>query len=268
MKLLGLIGYPLSHSFSKKYFTQKFENKGLTHDWEYELFPIESIKQLPDLLRGHPNLVGLNVTIPYKKDVMYLIDELDETAETIGAVNCIKIIDGKLKGYNTDYYGFQKSLLGLISPTSPQKESLDINSGSPFGGGGGLSLNMKALILGTGGSAKAVAYALKELKIPYQYVSRHQSAHGFTYADLDEAVMASHQLIVNCSPLGMSPNTEGCPNIPYEYLGNQHFMYDLIYNPEETTFLKRGKERGASVKNGLDMLHFQAEKGWEIWNSY
>ena len=253
MKLLGLIGYPLSHSFSKKYFTQKFENEGLTHDWEYELFPIESIEQLPDLLRGHPDFVGLNVTIPYKESVMYWLDELDQTAETIGAVNCIKIIDGKLKGYNTDYYGFQKSLLGLISP-----------SGSVDKG----SLNIKALILGTGGSAKAVAYALKELKIPYQYVSRHKSAHGLTYADLNETIMASHQLIVNCSPLGMSPNTEGCPAIPYECLGNQHFMYDLIYNPEETTFLKRGKERGASVKNGLDMLHFQAEKGWEIWNSY
>ncbi len=256
MKLLGLIGYPLSHSFSKKYFTQKFENEGLTHDWEYELFPIESIEQLPKLLRGHPNLVGLNVTIPYKEDVMNWLDELDETAEAIGAVNCIKIIDGKLKGYNTDYYGFQKSLLGLLS-LRHQGESLDEGS-----------LNMKALILGTGGSAKAVAYALKELKIPYQYVSRHKSAHGFTYADLDKAIMSSHQLIVNCTPLGMSPNTEGCPPIPYECLDNQHFMYDLIYNPEESTFLKKGKERGANVKSGLDMLYFQAEKGWKIWNTY
>ena len=256
MKLLGLIGYPLSHSFSKKYFTQKFENEGLTHDWEYELFPIESIEQLPDLLRGHPDFVGLNVTIPYKESVMYWLDELDETAETIGAVNCIKIIDGKLKGYNTDYYGFQKSLLGLICPPRPQGGSLVEGS-----------LDLKALILGTGGSAKAVSYALKELKIPYQYVSRHKSAHGFTYADLDKSIMASHQLIVNCTPLGMSPNTEGCPPIPYEYLDNQHFMYDLIYNPEESTFLKKGKERGAKVKSGLDMLYFQAEKGWEIWNS-
>ena len=256
MKLLGLIGYPLSHSFSKKYFTQKFENEGLTHDWEYELFPIDSIKLLPDLLRGHPNLVGLNVTIPYKEDVVFWLDELDETAKMIGAVNCIQIIDGKLKGYNTDYYGFQKSLLGLISLSSP------------FGGGGGLNSNIKALILGTGGSAKAVAYALKKLKIPYQYVSRHKSAHGLTYSDLNEAVMASHQLIVNCTPLGMSPNNEGCPPIPYEWLDNQHFMYDLIYNPEETSFLKKGKERGAKVKSGIDMLYFQAEKGWEIWNSY
>lgn len=252
MKLLGLIGYPLSHSFSKKYFTQKFENEGLTHDWQYELFPIESIEQLPDLLRGHSNLVGLNITIPYKEDVIYWLDELDETAEAIGAVNCIRIIDGKLKGYNTDYYGFQKSLLGLISPSSSF--------------GGGRSSDIKALILGTGGSAKAVAYALKDLKIPYQYVSRHKSAHGLTYADLNENIMASHQLIVNCTPLGMSPNTEGYPVIPYEYIDNQHFMYDLIYNPEETTFLKRGKDRGAKVKNGIDMLYFQAEKGWEIWN--
>lgn len=270
MKLLGLIGYPLSHSFSKKYFTQKFENEGLTHDWEYELFPIESIEQLPDLLRGYPNLVGLNVTIPYKESVMYWLDELDETAETISAVNCIQIVNGKLKGYNTDYYGFQKSLLGLISPPRPQRGSLDNNGGSSFGGRGGLdegSLDLKALILGTGGSAKAVAYALKKLKIPYQYVSRHKSAHGFTYDDLNEVVMASHQLIVNCTPLGMSPNTEGCPAIPYECLDNQHFMYDLIYNPKETAFLKKGKERGASVKSGLDMLYFQAEKGWEIWNS-
>ena len=249
MKLLGLIGYPLSHSFSKKYFTQKFENEGLTHDWEYELFPIESIEQLPDLLRGHPNLVGLNATIPYKEDVIYWLDELDETAEVIGAVNCIQIIDGKLKGYNTDYYGFQKSLLDLLHNPSP-KENLDI----------------KALILGTGGSAKAVGYALKKLEIPYLSVSRHISEHGLTYQDLDEAVMASHQLIVNCTPLGMSPNTDGCPPIPYEYIDYQHFMYDLIYNPEETTFMKKGKERGAKVKSGLDMLYFQAEKGWEIWN--
>ena len=274
MKLLGLIGYPLSHSFSKKYFSQKFENEGLTHDWEYELFPIDSIKQLPDLLRGHPNLVGLNVTIPYKEDVMYWLDELDETAEAIGAVNCIKIIDGKLKGYNTDYYGFQKSLL---SPPRPQRWSLDVDDSEILSKnnlevtdslfGCGRDLDLKALILGTGGSAKAVAYALKKLKIPYQYVSRHRSAHGFTYADLDEVVMASYQLIVNCTPLGMSPNTEGYPPILYEYLGNQHFMYDLIYNPEETTFMKKGKERGARVKSGLDMLYFQAEKGWKIWNT-
>jgi shikimate dehydrogenase len=254
MKLLGLIGYPLSHSFSKKYFTQKFEREGLTQDWQYELFPIETIEKFPELIQTYsssnsdsqPYLVGLNVTIPYKEAVMPFLDDLHETAKDVGAVNCIKFSEGKLIGYNTDYFGFQKSLLGLLE-------------------GDHLKGDLKALILGTGGSAKAVAYALKDLNIPYQYVSRKLSENGLTYDELNTSILKTHRLIINTTPLGMSPHTEGCPSIPYESLNETFFLYDLVYNPELTTFLKNGKSQGAKVKNGLDMLHFQAEKGWAIW---
>jgi shikimate dehydrogenase len=248
MKLLGLIGYPLSHSFSKKYFSQKFENEGLTADWQYELFPIETINAFPELLKSHPELVGLNVTIPFKEDVMQYITELHPTAKEVGAVNCIKFEGEKLIGFNTDYYGFQKSLLGLLSNEHNKRQ-------------------LKALILGTGGAAKAVAYALKNLNIPYQYVSRSASDSGLTYDEVTEGILSNHHLIINTSPLGMSPHTEGCPSIPYKYLGNQHFLYDLVYNPEVTTFLNKGIQQGAKTKSGLDMLYFQAEKGWNIWNS-
>ncbi len=251
--LLGLIGYPLTHSFSKKYFTQKFENEGLAHAWAYELWSIGSIEKLTEILRGYPNLIGLNVTIPYKESVMPYVHELDIMAKEVGAVNCIKITtkNGKqyLKGYNTDYYGFQKSLLGLL----PEG---DISI-----------LNLEALILGTGGAAKAVAYALKMLDIPYKYVSRKAMDNGLSYAELTADIINAHRLIINTTPLGMSPNTEGYPLLPYEGIGNQHFLYDLVYNPEMTAFMKRGIAQGAKAKSGLDMLYFQAEKGWEIWNT-
>ena len=251
MKLLALIGYPLGHSFSKPYFNKKFAELGLSDAWYYDAFPIENIEKFVDLLRGYPELVGLNVTIPYKQTVMQYVDKLDETAAEIGAVNCIRIESGVLTGYNTDAYGFEQSLLGLIN--APDLAHFQ-------------ALNLKALILGTGGSSKAVAYVLKKLNIPFQYVSRTRSATSLAYDDIDETTIATHRLIVNCSPLGMSPNTEGCPQLPYESIDNQHFLYDLVYNPEVTTFLKRGLAQGAKVKNGLDMLHFQAERGWEIWN--
>ena len=245
MNLLGIIGYPLSHSFSKKYFTQKFENQGLTHDWKYETFPIEGIEKLTDLLRGQPDLVGLNVTIPYKKLVIPFLDEIDDEAREIGAVNCVKIKNGKLKGYNTDVYGFEKSLLGLL-------EGQDLKA-------------LSALILGTGGAAKAAEFTLKKLEIPFLNVSRTQTNEALSYEDLDENIYKTHKLIINTTPLGMSPNTEGCPKIDFQYIDSQYFMYDLIYNPEETTFLRLGKEQGAKIKNGMDMLLLQAEKGWEIW---
>jgi shikimate dehydrogenase len=261
MKLLGLIGYPLGHSFSKKYFTQKFENEGLTHDWKYELFPIDTIDKLPDILRGlnhnsqQDKLIGLNVTIPYKEAILPYINEMDITASEVGAVNCIKIsyIAGKpyLKGYNTDYYGFQKSLLGLLDLDKSTVKTKE----------------WKALILGTGGSAKAVAYALKDLNIHYQYVSRNPINGGLTYDDLNSDSFKAYNIIVNTTPLGMSPNTEGCAPIPYQYIDSQYFMYDLVYNPAVTTFLQKGLSQGAKVKSGLDMLHFQAEKGWEIWQN-
>jgi shikimate dehydrogenase len=252
--LLGLIGYPLTHSFSKKYFTQKFENEGLMHEWAYELWSIDGIGKLPEILRGYPNLVGLNVTIPYKESVMPYVHELDITAREVGAVNCIKItiLNGKqhLKGYNTDYHGFQKSLLGLL----PE--------------GNISNLKLEALILGTGGAAKAVAYALKMLDIPYIYVSRKATNNGLSYAELTPNIISDHRLIINTTPLGMTPNTEGFPPLPYEDIGNQHFIYDLVYNPETTAFMKLGIAQGAKAKSGLDMLYFQAEKGWEIWNTH
>ncbi len=251
MKLLGLIGYPLSHSFSKPYFNKKFAEMGLSDEWHYESFAIENIEKLSDILRGHPELVGLNVTIPYKQAVMPFIDTFDESAAEIGAVNCIDIRNGHMKGYNTDAYGFEKSVLGLLN--TPNLERL-------------LNLNLKALILGTGGASKAVAYTLKKWHIPFQYVSRTRSETSLSYDDMDEKIITSHRLIVNTTPLGMSPNTDGCPPLPYEFIGNQHFMYDLVYNPTITQFLKRGLDNGANAKNGLDMLYFQAERGWEIWN--
>lgn len=258
MKLLGLIGYPLSHSFSKKYFTQKFEQEGLAQDWQYELFPIETIDEIIALIKKYSSgslelpsdltLVGLNVTIPYKEAIIPYVDVLDDTAKEIGAVNCIKIVGDKKIGFNTDYYGFQKSLLGLIGTVHHDK-------------------GLRALILGTGGAAKAVAYALQDLGISYQYVSRKRQDNGLVYDQLDESIMASHSLIINTTPLGMTPHTEGCPPIPYDYLSVNHFLYDLVYNPEITTFMKKGVKQGAKVKSGLDMLYFQAEKGWDIWNS-
>jgi shikimate dehydrogenase len=249
MKYLGLIGYPLGHSFSKPYFNNKFEALGIANEWYYETFSIENIEKLVDILRGYPTLVGLNVTIPYKLTVMSFLDKLDETAAQIGAVNCIRIENGQLTGYNTDAFGFEKSLLGLIPDLETQCQN-----------------NLKALILGTGGASKATAYILKKWRIPFQYVSRTRSETTVSYDDLDANIMKTHRLIINGTPLGMSPNTEGYPPLPYEYIDNQHFLYDLIYNPEITEFMKRGMAQGAKAKSGLDMLHFQAEKGWEIWN--
>jgi shikimate dehydrogenase len=260
MKKLGLIGFPLSHSFSKRYFNEKFAKEGLAHAWYYELFAIEKAEKMLEILRGE-NFVGMNVTIPYKETIIPFMHELDETAQAVGAVNCIKISypNGKpyLKGYNTDYYGFQKSLLGLLEVKDNDKEGSYAHELQP---------NFKALILGTGGAAKAVAYALKQLNIPYKYVSRKVVEKGLTYDDLTESVIAEYSLLINTTPLGMTPNTEGCPNIAYEGISNQHFMYDLVYNPEITAFMKRGLEKNAKAKSGLDMLYFQAEKGWEIWN--
>ena len=196
-------------------------------------------------------LIGLNVTIPYKQAVLPFIDTFDESAAEIGAVNCIDMRNGQMKGYNTDAYGFEKSVLGLLN--TPNLETL-------------LNLNLKALVLGTGGASKAIAYVLKKWHIPFHYVSRTRSETSLSYEDIDEKIMTTHRLIVNTTPLGMSPNTEGCPPLPYKYIGNQHFLYDLVYNPAITQFLKRGLDNGANGKNGLDMLYFQAERGWEIWN--
>ncbi|MGZ5245172.1 MAG: shikimate dehydrogenase family protein [Bacteroidia bacterium] len=247
MKKLGLIGFPLSHSFSQKYFTQKFTALGLK-DWQYELFPIEYLKDFPDLVARHPELVGLNVTIPHKVNIIKFLDELHKEAETVGAVNTIKISiynNGKkyLKGYNTDVYGFEFSLKPLLKPH-----------------------HTKALILGTGGASKAVKFVLDKLGIESQFVSRNPNENQLSYISLDEKILQEHLLIINTTPLGMQPNINSFPEIPYQYLTENHLVYDLVYNPEETLLLQKAKAQGAQIKNGLEMLHLQAEKAWEIFS--
>ncbi len=243
-RLFGLIGYPLSHSFSKKYFAEKFAREGID-DAFYELFPIERAEMLPDLIAQHPNLVGLNVTIPYKQAVIPYMDELGAGAAAVGAVNTIKITTTGLKGFNSDVYGFEQSLLKSFR-SMPQRPGA-------------------ALILGTGGAAKAVAYVLDKLGISYKYVSRNAKEGMLSYSDLDEYVIREHQLIINTTPLGMSPNVDTFPPVPYEFAGNKHLFFDLVYNPRETAFLKKAAARGSYIENGLDMLYGQAERSWEFW---
>ena len=242
--LFGLIGYPLSHSFSKKHFSQKFANEGRDHCF-YELFPLERIEAFPQLLNQHPNLLGINVTIPYKEQVIPYLSELDPAAQEIGAVNTIKIIDGKLTGYNTDSYGFERSLIEKM-----EKHQLSAK---------------KALVLGTGGAAKAVLYVLKKLNIEPLTVSRNSAKGDLTYQDLNAENIQDYQLLVNTTPLGMSPNIDSCPTLPYTALNYQHLLYDLVYNPAETLFMKKGKAAGAYTINGLQMLILQAEGAWNIW---
>lgn len=241
MRLFGLIGYPLGHSFSKKYFTKKFLDEGIT-DCRYELFPIESILEFPSLVARHPELCGLNVTIPYKEQVMPYLDDPGETA-VIGACNCILVRDGRLYGYNTDVAGFRESFRPGLRPT-----------------------DKNALILGTGGASKAVAYALGQLGIAYKYVSRG-GGDALRYEDVTPALLAVYTVIINCSPVGTYPNIAEAPNLPYAALSSRHYLYDLVYNPERTLFLAEGEGRGAVIRNGFDMLRLQAEEGWKIWNA-
>jgi len=245
-RLFGLIGYPLSHSFSRRYFGEKFAQLSIS-DAFYELFPIERIEALPELLATHPNLCGLNVTIPYKEQVIPYLDSLDPAAAAIGAVNTIKIEEGQLTGYNTDVYGFAFALRQAI-----EKHQLDIR---------------QALVLGTGGAAKAVVYQLSQMGIPASSVSRRSQPGVYGYTDLDADLIREHQLIVNTTPLGMHPQVDACPDIPYEALGPEHLAYDLVYNPAETLFMERAARQGAKTLNGLLMLEQQAEKAWEIWNT-
>jgi shikimate dehydrogenase len=245
MKVYGLIGYRLSHSFSKKYFSEKFKRENIA-GCVYENFPLESIQEFPKLLKETSGFKGCNVTIPYKEEVIAYLDELDAAAKEIGAVNVVKILpDGRLKGYNSDYYGFKTSLEKFIP----------------------LQKKHKALVLGTGGAAKAVAVALKDLSIPFQYVSRNKIENGITYNELNEKIIKENTIIINTSPLGMYPDIDTYPTIPYQFLTEEHYLYDLVYNPEVTTFMQKGKAFGAHVENGLGMLIGQAEKAWEIWNS-
>ncbi|MFQ5447779.1 MAG: shikimate dehydrogenase family protein [Saprospiraceae bacterium] len=242
-RLFGLIGHPLGHSFSKKYFSEKFREEGL-RDCRYELFPLSDIAALPQLLAAHPGLCGLNVTIPHKQRVIPFLHEMEAEASAAGAVNCIRINGGRLTGYNTDIFGFEQSLQRFLSGLRP----------------------VQSLILGTGGAARAVAYVFKKLDLPYRFVSRHSQPGMLTYEDLTAEVVDGSPLVVNATPLGTFPNVEECPPIPYHCLTREHLLFDLVYNPQKTLFLARGEARGARISNGLEMLHLQAEKAWEIWN--
>ena len=258
--LFGLIGHPLSHSFSKAYFTEKFQREGIPA--RYENFDLPELSHFPSLLSQYPDLCGFNVTIPYKEAILPYLDEVDPTAQKVGAVNTVKVLPGgRLKGFNTDVIGIQSTLL-FIAKTQ------------------------NALILGTGGASKAVQYVLRSKNIPYHLVSRDPNKGDFTYQypssdgtpyqssilngtdpnPITSEVIQNHQLIINATPVGMAPNIKEAPAIPYEGLTPQHILFDLIYNPEETLFLKRGREHGAITINGLAMLHAQAEASWDIWN--
>ncbi|MDO1445596.1 shikimate dehydrogenase [Rhodocytophaga aerolata] len=254
MNVFGLIGYPLTHSFSKKYFTGKFLQEGIT-DTVYELFPLPEIELLPKLIASQPNLRGLNVTIPHKQIVLPYLTRIDPAAEKIGAVNVIKIAaDGTTTGYNSDYFGFKETLTDWFIRI--------------HGTNGRATLEQtKALILGTGGASKAVKTALDDLQIESLFVSRTPASGQLAYDSLDEKVLQEYRLLINTTPLGTSPAIETFPPIPYQFLTPANYLYDLVYNPEETTFMKKGKERNAQVLNGLPMLYSQAEKSWEIWNS-
>ena len=243
MRKFGLIGKNISYSFSESYFKNKFE-KGHIMDASYQNFDLESISEFNALINKNNDIAGLNVTIPYKEVIIPYLDRINKTAAKIGAVNTIKITKkGNLKGYNTDYYGFINSLKPMLKKH-----------------------HKNALILGTGGASKAIAYALKKLKINYIYVSRTKAKDNLTYNELNEQVINKHLIIVNCTPVGTFPKIQDCPDIPYEFITNKHILFDLIYNPSETLFLKKGKQLGATICNGLIMLELQAEKSWEIWN--
>lgn len=242
MKLFGLIGHPLGHSFSKAYFTEKFKKEHI--DAFYENYDLESIDHLPQWIEQHSNLKGFNVTIPYKERILSYLDSIDSEAAAVGAVNTVKVMpDESLKGFNTDIIGIETTLKPLWHLTK-----------------------QKALILGTGGASKAVQYVLKTQKISYHLVSRNSEKGDFIYETLTPEIINEHALIINTTPVGTFPNVEETPLIPYEAITPEHILFDLIYNPEETCFLRNGKHHGAQTINGLPMLHTQAEASWDIWN--
>ncbi len=243
MKVYGIIGYPLGHSFSKKYFTNKFFQEGIA-DCSYETFPISSIDTLKSILEQNRNLCGLNITIPHKQLILSLLDDTSNLPLGLNACNCIKIESGKLIGYNTDVIAFENTLFPLLK-----------------------NEHKKAIILGNGGAAEAVKFVLRKLNIDFIIISR--KLHGdsdLTYADLSESIIKENLLIINTTPLGTFPNIDGCAAIPYTYLTPKHILYDLVYNPAKTLFLQKGEEQGAAIKNGYEMLVLQAEESWRIWN--
>lgn len=243
IRQFGLLGKNISYSFSKKYFTDKFALGNLA-DCSYANFDIQTIEEFPSIITNNPDLKGLNVTIPYKETVLPYLNKLSKNGAQIGAVNVIRFTKkGKLKGYNSDYYGFMKSFEPLLQPH-----------------------HKKALILGTGGAAKAVSFALDKLGILYTFVTREDKEGMIDYGRINATTFDNYQIIINCTPLGTSPNTKEFPPIPYAFFTPNHIAFDLIYNPEETQFLKKAKKKGAATKNGYEMLELQAEKAWEIWN--
>jgi len=247
-RIFGLIGFPLGHSWSKKYFTKKFRTENI-HDARYELFPLKQVAELNTLLRSHPQILGLNVTIPYKSSVMPLLTSLDAVANAVGAVNVIKIrkagADFETKGYNTDVAGFKQSIMPLMR-----------------------THHKVAMILGTGGAAKAAAWVFAELGIDYVFISRNPNAERqIGYDVLTKDIFEQATIIVNATSSGMKPNVSQSPPIPYNFIGPRHILFDMIYNPLLTAFLRQGIKQGAVVKNGLEMLHIQAEEAWKIWNS-
>ncbi len=244
MRTFALVGRNISYSFSRKYFAEKFAKEQIAN-CEYINFDIPTIEELPTLIRSTPTLAGMNVTIPYKEAILPLLDEQDDALIAIKACNTIKLLpSGKLKGYNTDYIGFRDSLVPYLKPH-----------------------HHSALILGTGGASKAVAFALSQLGIPFQLVSRESSATAISYDELTKELIESHSLIINTTPLGTFPKTEAFPAIPYQWITSRHLLYDLIYNPERTTFLCKGAAQGATILNGYPMLVLQAEAAWKIWNN-
>jgi shikimate dehydrogenase len=243
MKRFGLIGRTLSHSFSKTYFTNKFKEQGLA-DCVYENFELKTIDEFPLLISSLPDLKGLNVTIPYKEEVIQYLSEKNEDVKAIGACNCISIEDGRLTGFNTDATGFRRSLAPYLQ-----------------------SHHQKALILGTGGASKAIRYVLAQLGIQSLMISREKKAGTIVYEQIDREVLQSHLLIINTTPLGMYPEINEAPPIPYQFIGPHHLLFDAIYNPAKTKFLTKGEERGARIINGHQMLIEQAEESWRIWNS-
>lgn len=245
MDIYGLIGHPLGHSFSKQFFTDKFENEGI--DAKYLNFDISSIEDVLDVIASNPDLKGFNVTIPYKQKIIPYLDDISKEARGIGAVNVVKVVRNgsnlRLKGYNSDMIGFKDSILPLLYPH-----------------------HKKALILGTGGASKAVKYVLNQLGLETILVSRYSRPGTVTYTDIDADAIKEYEVIVNCTPVGMYPNDLECPNLPYDQMSSDNLLFDLVYNPEYTLFLKKGRKAGAAVKNGLEMLILQALASWEIWN--
>lgn len=243
MPSFGLLGYPLTHSFSQQYFTEKFSGLGLD-GYHYENFSVPEIGEFRKILEEKKDLRGFNITIPYKKQIIGFLDQSNEIVSAIGACNCVKIDNGLLKGFNTDVFGFEQSLLPFLK-----------------------AHHQKALVFGTGGASVAVIYVLEKLGIAYQSVSRKATEKSISYAQVDAALVATHHLLINTTPLGMYPKLDDCPDIPYNRLTPQHHLYDLIYNPAETRFLEKGRQQNATTQNGKEMLVLQAEESWRIWNS-